>query len=102
MKISLNLHDRYFPKKSQLSNDANRQLIPEDAKELVIKNFDYKKCCSLVVNIFSKNTTEFCTQTGIRGDISILLKENCRHNCEVEVLPDGLKDETINFEILFR
>ncbi len=32
MKISLNLHDRYFPKKSRHPNDANKQLIPEDAK----------------------------------------------------------------------
>ncbi len=102
MKISLNLQDRYFLKKSQHPNDSNKQLIPEDAKEVVIKNFDYKKCCSLVVYIFSKNNTKFCTQTRIRGDVSIMLKKNSKNNKKRRVCQDGLKKEKFIFKLKFR
>jgi hypothetical protein len=101
MKISLNLNDRQFPRQSAHPNHNTIQLIPGDSRELVIENFDNKKVCHLIVHLYGK-INEWCTQTGITKDIIIPLKDDCRYKYLVELMPDGIKDEVINFDLDFR
>lgn len=101
MRIQLSLQHRQFPEQPKDRNHHIIQLIPENAKEIVISNFDNKDCCRLTAHIFGESGKDCQAQSNIRKDIRIRLSDKARYRLAIELLPDGIKDEVIDLDVDF-